>query len=117
MMKLVLKISEDDDALKEGGPLARRIWPVGHIHVSVQSGYGDDTSAASAGKPKLYVHAADNFWHGPDYSRAFDLPAFEQALSEAKAEVVRMEKFLADVMARLITEANTEEVPAVDIRG
>jgi hypothetical protein len=91
-MRLVLMMSTDDPALKEGGPLAKKTWEVGQAAITVVSGFDD--GPWNPGGPGLHVHEKGRFAHCYDYRHGLDVPAFEKALAEAKLYLDSMKAWI-----------------------
>ena len=99
-MKLILYVPNDDPVLAEGGPLADRVWKIGHVVVMARSGFGEH-GYPSCVTPGVYLHSTRSFYEPPDFRTPFDIEQFEKALGEARVAVKEMETFIESMTAKL----------------
>lgn len=124
--KMILQFEHDDDAFKEGGPLAEKKWLVGDIGIYANAGMshfnivtqdGTETKiCVSVRDPYLVVASASTPYSHPPFEKPFDIHEFEARLQDAKDEVKSMNDYLDgaydDVLTNVMKKAALDGLKA-----
>lgn len=108
-MKLVMVVEKDSVHLQTGGPLANKYWNINsEIVVIARSGFEEGPHYRD--EPRVDVRAQKDWMHPADFSKPFDIVAFEAALNEAREEVIRMRRFIDEAYRALVQAAWEHEL-------